>query len=232
MKNELYNKLYEFYCYLSEEQPGKIFENEPDRPWIKVVFKEPEWWMYNKLIHGTPEGKNDCFFRIQNTGRWSINEIKKRRFLRKYGVIRVETSDGIIKTGNDIYFNDEEGELLGVYYNEKILLSDEEANRISNDLDIYKNKKYLKKLKPPFHRMIIELDIMKYIGKYNREDILNMSKKDLDIIYYLNNLGMNVDANFAELPDQRGLSEDQKMQKRYEDIKMFQQRNINKQNNK
>lgn len=192
MCNDFYDEIYTFECYISENEPTNILEFEPDDDWVKFIFREPEWWRYDKLIHGNSNNPdNDCFFRVSETKKWSINEIKKRRQLMKYGLKRIETSTGEVKTKN-FKISDESGDALSVYYSEKILLSDQEAEQIKEDLDIYNKSDDILKLKPPFHRLIIEMDIVRRIGGYSREDIMNLSKKDMDIIYLLHRYGLTI----------------------------------------
>lgn len=180
---------------------SKILEEKPTEPYRKYIFKHPEWWRYDQLIES-------CFFKVKETQAWSINEIRKRRKLLNYGLISIEMSDGRIFTSDDNYeknkllkkfgnnndeiMNDEEGEILSVYYSEKILLSIEEEQKIEKDLEIYNDDNKITKLKPPFNKMIIEMDIARRIGGYSRNDIMEMSKKDMDTIYLLHRLGLQL----------------------------------------
>lgn len=186
LSHNFYDDIYIFECYVSEEEPSKILEYEPEGEWVKFTFREPEWWRYDKLIHNK---SNDCFFRVSETRKWSIKEAKKRKQLMKYGLKKIETSDGKVLTSN-FKLSDETGEALSVYYSEKIYLSQEEEQEIERDLETYNNEKEIDKIKPPFHRMIIEMEIARRIGGYSREDIMKLSKKDMDIIYLLHRLGM------------------------------------------
>jgi hypothetical protein len=185
------NELNIFDCYIEENNPLFVCENTPETDkWCRYLFKHIEWWRYDLLLHND---NDSCFFKVKETLSWSVNEIKSRRLLLEFGLIEIQTSDNLIFKDNLIeMISDEVGETLSVFYNEKILLSMKEEQRIEKDLEVYNDKEKISKFKPPFHRMIIEMDIARRIGGYSREDILNMSKKDLDTIYLLHRLGMTL----------------------------------------
>jgi len=170
---------------MRDDEPNLIYENEPQPIWTKFYFREPEWWRYDQIL------SDECFKKMDSTGQWTINEIKKRKILLEYGMVKIETSDGqILEDMSNIFLDEEIGETLSVYYSEKIILGDDDKDKIESDFEIYNDENQITILKPPFHRMIVEMDIARRIGGYSREDILGLSKKDIDTIYFLHRIGM------------------------------------------
>ena len=151
--------IYEFKCYATIADEDRIYETKPKEPHVIFILRHPEWWRYDQIID---DEHDSCFFHAKQKIEWNTNDNKKRRKLLQFGLVDIQTSSKVMLRDDQI--SEELMELLAVYYSEKVLISNEERERLEKDLKVYNDPKQKVKLKPPFHRMIIEMDIMRRIG--------------------------------------------------------------------
>jgi len=173
--DDLYIK--EFYMKDNE----LIFE-EPDKPWIKIKTRDLPWWKHDNLFR-------ECFQKVEVTGKWTINRIKELRLILKEFVISVKDHED-----NNYYdlLTLKEAEKIMEFYDFNAFLTEKEMISLDKELTAFLDPKEIIKLRPPYDRMIIELDLMRKMGGYTREDLLSMSKKDIDKIFYLSRNGLSI----------------------------------------
>jgi len=186
---QLLANLYQFKCYIQTDNPIQITEDKPSGPWIRFTLRELAWWEYDNIIAKT-------FTKTQDTYEWTINSFMKKRLLLKEGLQRIEEWDNenIVSYDEDCYdlLPDTYGELLCEYYDNKVTISVEEIINLESQIRSYMDPSEINVIKPPYDRMIVELDIARRLGGYNRKDILSMSKKEMDKIFILGRLGLKI----------------------------------------
>lgn len=185
MNNIIKNYFFTWYIDVTKDKI-KILEKEPTSiDWIEFSMRELLWWEYFEI-------QEKSISIMPDTRMYTINDIKRRKLFLEYGISSINRHvDNVI---NNIYLSDisgEAGELLAYKYHlEKCILSEDEKKRLADDVRNYKNPEDSHKIKVPYSRIFIELDMMRHFGGYSRDDLYNISKKDLDAIYFLRQLGM------------------------------------------
>ena len=194
---QLFHKLYGIECYIDVDSPTVVLEDKPSGNWMRFVLRELTWWEYDTIV-------SRAFTRTKNTYEWTINAFKKKRLLLKEAIESIVEKDGdkitIHKDNCYDLLPDVYGELLSDYYDKKVTMSIEEIIDLEGQIRSYMDPGEVNKTKPPYDRMIIELDIARRLGGYTRSDIMSFSKKDMDKIFILGRLGLKI-------PFQQGLND-------------------------
>ena len=151
---------------------------------------------------------------------WTINEEKMQKEILKKSLQTIETSDKIIYHENlTSYLSYENATLLYQYYINNCLLTEADILGLDEQVKYYMDKDKINMIKPPYNRMIIILDLIRHFGSLTINDILSLSKKDLDTLYILgrsgigwtaSNLSNSVKGTITNTPGEaliRGISE-------------------------
>jgi len=186
MNNIINSYFFTWYIDITQDKI-EILERQPSsNDYIELSMRELLWWEYFEI-------QEKSILIMPDTRMYTVNDIKRRKLFLEYGIISINRH--INDTINNIYLSDisgEAGELLAYKYHlGKCILSDDEKKKLADDVRNYQNPEDSHKIKIPYSRIFIELDMMRHFGGYSRNDLYNISKKDLDAIYFIRQLGMS-----------------------------------------
>lgn len=184
-------QLYIHICYIEENNPNIILTEEPiGSNWIKYVLKELTWVEYDNI-----QAKCMKFIR-KSRDEWTINQEKMQKEILRKSLQLIETSKNIVYDKNLIsYLSYNDANLLYQYYINNCLLTEGDILGLDEQVKFYTNKDKINTIKPPYNRMLIILDLIRHFGTLTLDNILSLSKKDLDTLYILGRSGISWSLN-------------------------------------
>jgi hypothetical protein len=178
-------QLYIHICYIAENNSNEIMTEEPGPEWIKYTLRELTWVEYDNI-------QTKCMkFIRKSRDEWTINQERMQKEILKKSLQLIETSKNTIYDKNLMnYLSYDDANLLYQYYINNCLLTEADILGLDEQVKYYTDKDKINTIKPPYNRMIIILDLIRHFGTLTLDNILSLSKKDLDTLYILGRSGI------------------------------------------
>ena len=170
-------------CYIAN---GQMVSDKPRTgDWQKYYLKELIWIEYDYA-------QRACMLLREDSREWVINKIKLQRLILEKSLLKIELSTGDIIWQDPINCLSEHiANLLYSFYNKNCFLTDDDISSLDEQVSYYNDATKINKIKPPYNKMIIILDLIRHFGGLTLQDICALSKRDLDTLYILARLGLH-----------------------------------------
>jgi hypothetical protein len=173
--------IYVFKVFLDKNYNAS--DKKIDNDCVEYTMKELTWVKYDEI-------QNQCMKYIRKTtDGWTIDQMKMQKLILMESLMEIKTKNNIYTYDLINHIDIKAADVLYEYYNKKCLLSAADIAGLDEQVKSYLNPEQINRIKPPYNKMLIVLDMIKHFGSLNMSDIMSLSKKDLDTLYVLARLG-------------------------------------------
>lgn len=195
--------MYIWKLYATPDNPAGLNLEKPKADdWTCYYLRELSWIEYDRIqkecMRPTKESGGrmnwhpDIQAGMKDQVEWTIDKIKMQRMLLLEALYKVERANGEVAQDPMSCINIPVADALYAFYNAKCILNENEVLELERQVELYMNPKSVSRVKPPYNRMIIVLDLLRRgLATLGLEELVSLSKKDLDTLYLLGRLGFD-----------------------------------------